>query len=621
MSDSLLNDLNDDQQNAVKQIKGPVLILAGAGSGKTRVLTYRVAYMISKHKILPENILMCTFTNKAASEMKVRVDNILEKQIDNQNPTSPHTGTFHSLCAKILRKNGKHIGLSARYVIYDNGDQISAIRDIMKKHNISQKQAHPRAVLHTISEAKNELIKPLEYAGFARGQFQEIVALVYREYQKKLKETDALDFDDLLSYTVELFMKHPIVLGSYQEQYQYILIDEYQDTNKAQYQISKLLSKRYQNICIVGDASQSIYRWRGADYRNIMNFKSDFPHTKQFNLEQNYRSTQTILDAAHSVISKNTSHPILKLWTNKDEGKKITLYEARSEHDEATYLIQTILQSGRSYNEYAILYRTNAQSRVLEEAFLHAGIPYTLVGGIRFYERKEIKDVLSYLRLLANPKDEVSRRRIEKIGKKRMQKFFTFADTIKEDEKLIAHSTLELLDQTLEITTYLSLFNPDIEEQASRLENIKELRSVATEFSNLHIFLENVALVEQEYGPNRKMTNDNKNNNAVTLMTMHAAKGLEFPTVFIVGMEEGLFPHSRSLLDKDELEEERRLCYVAITRAKDELYISHANRRLYFGTRTQNMISRFIADIPEHTIDNQISLSSARGFREDDFLL
>jgi DNA helicase-2/ATP-dependent DNA helicase PcrA len=475
-------------------------------------------------------------------------------------------------------------------------------------------------VLATISQAKNELIPALEYPNYARGNFQETVARVYLGYQRLLLENGALDFDDLLSKTVQLFEKNPEILGKYQQKYQYVLVDEYQDTNKAQYLITKLLSGRWHNLCVVGDASQSIYMWRGADFRNIVNFKTDFPNVKIFHLEQNYRSTQTILDAAFGVIEKNTSHPVLKLWTQKEAGDRITLYEARNEQDEAMYIIQTILQSGKPVENFAVLYRTNAQSRVLEEAFLHAGVPYTLVGGTRFYERKEIKDVLSYLRLLANPKDTVAYNRAEKLGKGRLQKFLGYADKVSGDDKLLNYSTLELLDQLLEETKYLDLYDANIEEESYRLENIKELRSVATQFPILTEFLENVSLMEQEFTP-KAIKDREQNRKAVTLMTLHAAKGLEFPVVFMIGMEEGIFPHSRSLMEKDELEEERRLCYVGITRAQDKLYFTYANRRLFFGTRTQNTISRFIADIPEHVLDLQVSLSADRGFREDDLLL
>lgn len=614
MNTSLLNDLNPQQQQAVTHTEGPVLILAGAGSGKTRVLTYRVAYLISEKNVPAHNILMVTFTNKAAKAMKERIAAIVDHK------DMPYTGTFHSLCARILRIDGANIHIPDNFVIYDDQDQIDAVKEVMKKLDISPKLYNPRAVLATISQAKNELIPALEYPAYARGNFQETTARVYLGYQKLLLENGALDFDDMLMKTVQLFQKHPDVLGKYQEKYHYILVDEYQDTNKAQYLLTKMLSARWRNICVVGDASQSIYRWRGADFRNITNFRTDFPEAAVFNLEQNYRSTQMILNAAYGVIAKNTSHPILKLWTDKKGGEQITLYEARNEQDEATYLIHMILQSGKPFSHFAVLYRTNAQSRVLEEAMLHAGVPYTLVGGTRFYERKEIKDVLSYLRVLSNPKDTVSYSRIEKLGKGRLSKFLAFAQRLHNDQKLIDLTTLELLDETLEATNYLELYDADVEEEAYRLENIKELRSVATEFPVLTDFLENVALVEQEYVPeNVKTMGDHRQ--AVTLMTLHAAKGLEFPVVAIVGMEEGIFPHSRSLMEKDEIEEERRLCYVGITRAKEKLYLTYANRRLFFGQRTQNTLSRFIADIPEEVLDLQISLAADRGWRDEDFLL
>lgn len=625
MSQDLLNDLNSAQRAAVQQTDGPILILAGAGSGKTRVLTYKVAYLISEKHVSPHNILMVTFTNKAANEMKERIKRLLDSKTirlkdDKKSsygltvlPSSdlPFAGTFHSLCVKILRIDGKAIGLSPNFIIYDEQDQLDAIKEVMKKLDISIKNFNPGAILHTISQAKNELVSATEYPQYARGYFQETVARVYIEYQKLLRENEALDFDDLLSFTVRLFERESGVLGKYQEKYHFCLVDEYQDTNRAQYMLTKLFSGRYRNLCVVGDASQSIYRWRGADFRNIVNFKIDYPDVKIFNLEQNYRSTQIILDAATSVISKNTSHPILKLWTQKHGGDQIVLYEARNEHDEATFLVQTILQSGKAYSDAAVLYRTNAQSRVLEEAFLHSGIPYVLVGGTRFYERKEIKDVLAYLRLIANPKDTVSYKRIEKLGKGRLEKFLAFVHGA-------SGTTLELLDRVLEVTNYLELYDANAEEEAYRLENIKELRSVATEFPALGEFLETVALIEQEYQPRQ---NRDAGRNAVTLMTMHAAKGLEYSIVFMIGMEEGLFPHSRSLIDPEELEEERRLCYVGITRAKERLYLTYANRRLYFGTRTQNMVSRFIAELPQHALSLQVSLDSGRGFDNHDLLL
>jgi len=624
MASDLLNDLNRQQQAAVKQTEGPVLILAGAGSGKTRVLTYRVAYLIAEKGIEPGHILMVTFTNKAAGEMKERIMKIQGyKDIKIGSSSLPFAGTFHSFCAKILRLEGKHLGIPPGFLIYDEQDSLDAIREVMKKLDISTKNFNPTTVLHTISEVKNELISPLEYPQYARGYFQETVARVYLAYQKLLEENEALDFDDLLMKTVVLFQKNREILGKYQEKYHYILVDEYQDTNHAQYALTKLLAGRWHNLCVVGDASQSIYRWRGADFRNILKFRADFPDCREFHLEQNYRSTQIILDAAFGVINKNTTHPILKLWTNKYGGERITLYEARNEHDEASFLVQIILQAGRPFTDFAVLYRTNAQSRVIEEAFLHAGIPYVLVGGTRFYERKEIKDVLAYLRILANAKDTVAYKRLEKLGKARLERFLDFAKSLTKDRKLIDFTTLELLDKTLDVTKYLDLYNANVEEEAYRLENIKELRSVATEFPVLSEFLETVALIEKEEDArsSNRQVQPEQSRGAVTLMTLHAAKGLEFPIVFIVGMEEGLFPHSRSLMEKEELEEERRLCYVGITRAKEQLYLTFANRRLYFGSRTQNMISRFISDIPQHVLRLQVSLNPSRGWNEDDLML
>lgn len=587
-----LDYLNQQQKEAVIITDGPILILAGAGSGKTRCITYKVAYLISEKRVNPENIVCLTFTNKAAGEMKGRIIKMIGK-------APPYTGTFHSLCAKILRIDGKYIGVPPSFVIYDEEDQLDVIKTVMTKMDISTKQFNPRAVLSTISEAKNELISSLEYPQYARGYFQETAAQVYLEYQKSLKENEALDFDDLILETVNLFRKNEEISGKYQERFHYVLVDEYQDTNHAQYVLTKLLAKRYKNICVVGDASQSIYSWRGADFRNLINFERDFPDLKIFNLEQNYRSTQKILDAAHAVISHNKSHPILTLWTKNPSGDPIAIYEARNEHDEAEFIVKEIINAQKSplnpnYSSFAVLYRTNAQSRVVEEVLLHAGIPYVLVGGTRFYERREIKDVLAHLRVLTNPKDMVSYKRIEKLGKGRLNKFLEFSTRYEVEGK----ETVQILDEVVSASDYLSLYDEKVEEDLMRLENIKELRSVAMEFPDLSSFLENVALVDQEAMPDRPLETLEKQN-AVTLMTLHAAKGLEFSVVFLIGMEEGLFPHSRSLLDPMELEEERRLCYVGITRSMYKLYMTFASHRLYFGTRTSNMISRFLADIPE----------------------
>lgn len=603
----ILADLNLPQQQAVTFGDGPLLILAGAGSGKTRALTYRAAYLILEKKIPPENILLLTFTNKAAGEMKERIQKLIHNSQKIGN--LPFAGTFHSFCAKVLRRDGHLLGIPANYAIYDEADQLEAIKEVLEKLHFSPREYRPAAMLNAISQAKNELVSELEYPQYARGPWQKTVAQVYLDYQKFLAENEAVDFDDLIFKTVVLFKRFPEVLGQYQNRYPYLLIDEYQDTNQAQYVLTKLLAQRYRNLTVVGDASQSIYGWRGANFRNLINLKTDFPDLTVINLEQNYRSTQTILNLAYSVISHNTSHPILKLWTQNQAGEKATLYEARNEVAEAEFVVNKIIQLttvNHSYRDFAILYRTNAQSRVLEEVFLHAGIPYILVGGTRFYQRKEIKDVLAYLRVVANPKDLVSYHRIEKLGKNRLEKFLSWLEEVRhqgEDPKKT--DTLFLLDNTLKATEYLDLYDPRIEEDLSRLENIKELRSVAAEFPNLSDFLENVALVEQEYLPAESAGLPNKQDKkeAVALMTLHASKGLEFPVVFLVGMEEGLFPHSRSLLDRNELEEERRLCYVGLTRAKEKIFLTHVYKRLYFGQRSSNEVSRFIQDLPGELLE------------------
>ncbi len=614
MESDLLKHLNPAQQQAVTATDGPILILAGAGSGKTRVLTYKVAYLVCEKYIKSENILMVTFTNKAAGEMKERIKKLLT--INNQQLTInfPFAGTFHSLCARILRRSGTDIGINPDFLIYDEVDSKELIKDIVVKLNLDKKRFNPGGVLATISQAKNELINALEYPQYARGYFQEEVVRIYIEYQKRLKENNALDFDDLIFSTVELFKKSKTTASFYQNKFHYVLVDEFQDTNHAQYELTKFLAGRSRNLCVVGDASQSIYAWRGADFRNILNFRRDFPESKVFHLEQNYRSTPTILSAAFAVVSKNNSHPILKLWTAKQEGSAITIYPAQNEQDEAIFIVGEISSlryksPQLSLSDFAILYRTNAQSRTIEEALLHGGVPYLLVGGVRFYERREIKDVLAYLRLLINQKDSVSYKRIEKLGKKRLSIFIDFAQKFRDALKKNQTTTLEILDAVLKSSSYLDLFDKDNEEDLERLENIKELRSVAAEFPEIMQFLENVSLVEQEYYPDHPVKWKDQKKDAVTLMTLHAAKGLEFRVVFIVGMEEGLFPHARSLLEQFELEEERRLCYVGITRAMDKLYLTYAIRRLYFGQRTANQVSRFLSDIPEHLITTAVNYS------------
>lgn len=593
-----INNLNQEQKKAALCTEYPSLILAGAGSGKTRVLTAKAAYLILKLKILPENILMITFTNKAAKEMKERINKIIKENLSYLKQSGfinmPYSGTFHSFGAKILRKEGEQIGISPKFIIYDETDQLALIKAVMEKMKISIKDFNPKSILGSISGAKNELIDPLSYQQLVRGLWQQTAAKVYREYQKTLKEQNALDFDDLLMETVILFKKKKEILQKYQKRFAHILVDEYQDTNRAQYELTKLLAGEESKITVVGDASQSIYSWRGADHRNLMALKKDYQNLKIFNLEQNYRSTKKILTAAYSVINKNKSHPVLKLWTENEKGEDIILYQARNEQEEAKFIAEEIIKLDET-NHTAVLYRTNAQSRVLEEAFLHLGLPYVLVGGTRFYERKEIKDTLAYLRLLINPMDSVSFKRIEKLGKRRLEKFLIIKKRI--ENKLKNMTSSEILEFVLKNTGYLEIYDPNDEEDLARLENIKELKSVALEFSDLLIFLENIALVEQEYNPKV-----NQNNKAVTLMTLHSSKGLEFSNVFICGFEEGIFPHSRSLLQNSEIEEERRLCYVGITRAKKRLYLTLAKKRLFFGLRSENMISRFISEIPENLL-------------------
>lgn len=607
----ILSNLNPKQQEAVSFWGKPLLILAGAGSGKTKTLTHRAAWLICEKGIPAENLLLMTFTNKAAEEMKDRILRILTSITPNTNypqfTTQPYAGTFHSFCARVLRRDGQHIDLPSSFVIYDEQDQNDLVKGVISSFDLV-KSVKPYSALSAISQAKNELITPLEYMGYARGDYQKKIAKIYIEYQKQLKSSNAIDFDDLLVETVRLLKNEKEILNKYRNTFQYVLVDEWQDTNKPQYEITKLLTQRDRNLTVVGDASQSIYSWRGANYRNINYLQADFPELKVVNLEQNYRSSQTILDAAYCVISKNNSHPILKLWTDKKVGEKIKLYQAKSELDEASFIAEEIAKLATEDNEIAILYRTNAQSRVIEEALLHSGIPYKLFGGVKFYGRKEIKDVLSFLRLVANPKDTVSYGRAQKLGKGRFSKFqnFVSSSVAIDGQKVLLdgqeNSTLGVLDTVLQATSYLELYDEEVEEDQARLENIKELRSVATEFPNLFEFLEQVALVETAQQSKHSLPATN-NLPLVTLMTTHSAKGLEFDTVFLVGLEEGLFPHSRSLMNLEEIEEERRLAYVGITRAKEKLYLSFAQKRLIFGTRGSNAPSRFLGEIPDRLLE------------------
>lgn len=607
----LLAGLNDQQKRAVIYDDGPLLVLAGAGSGKTKVLTHRVAWFIAEKNLKPEGALLLTFTNKASGEMKERIAKLTSY-------TPPFSGTFHSFCAKLLRIDGRAIGIPPGFLIYDEADQKDLVKQILAELNLPPDSYSPGAILHDISEAKNQMLSPTQYAELAPGDWGEAVFKVYVAYEKFLKEVGALDFDDLLVKTVVLLKENSQILKKWQEKLTHVFVDEWQDTNKIQYILTRLLVGQGKNITAVGDASQSIYSWRGADFRNINNLIRDFPDIKIINLEQNYRSTQNILSAANSVISKNITHPILKLWTENPLGERIKLYTARNGLDEASFTVNEVLSLtnyGCLYKDVAVLYRTNAQSRVLEEALLHSGIPYVLVGGIRFYDRKEIKDVLSFLRVLVNGKDSVSLRRAQKLGKRRFEKFTQLKKELDNVDRL---TTLDLLDSVLEKTNYLDIYEKENEENLARLENIKELRSVATEFPNIHDFLENVSLVEAEQDEVGKLSkNGEHKKDAVTLMTLHAAKGLEFPIVFIVGMEEGLFPHSRSLMDVSQLEEERRLAYVGITRAKELLYLSYASRRLYFGEKISNPPSRFIMDIPKNLLETINVADSLDEFKVD----
>lgn len=606
----ILNDLDPLQQKAVLATDGPVLVLAGAGSGKTRVLTYKVAYLIAKG-VDASSIVAVTFTNKAANEMKERVHRLVgqwvsgpkDEEKTSYRPTDlqtylPYVGTFHAFCAKVLRVDGKHIGIPSGYLIYDDNDSLTLVKRIMKEVDISTKNFRPSSMLSAISSAKNEMIDHVSYRDIARGPFGEIVLKIYEIYQKELKKAGACDFDDLLTKTVELFENVPQVLEKYARRYRYVLVDEYQDVNTVQYMLTKQLASKWGNLTVVGDASQAIYSFRGANFRNILNFENDFADAKVFNLEQNYRSTKNILSAANSVIAKNVSHPVLNLWTKRHTGEQISIYNASNEIDEANFIVEKIVISGLPLSAFAILYRTNAQSRNIEEAFLHANIPYRIYGGIRFYERKEVKDVLAYLRLIENPRDNVSKNRVEKLGKHRKQKFDDLVGKIKLKKNL--PSPLELVDKVLETTEYLKLIDDGTEQGLMRVENVKELKSVASDFENLSTLLENIALMEGKVAPSGSF--EERGTNFVSLMTIHAAKGLEFEDVFIVGMEEGLFPHSRSMLDPAEIEEERRLAYVGMTRAKQKLYLSYASQRLYFGSTSANLVSRFIVDIPEELI-------------------
>ncbi|MEX0887991.1 MAG: UvrD-helicase domain-containing protein, partial [Patescibacteria group bacterium] len=558
--EALFSTLNAQQQAAARYADGPSLIVAGPGSGKTRVLTHKIAHLIQNEKVPPERILAVTFTNKAAEEMRERVFRLI-----GQSLNQTWMGTFHSICARILRRDGQALGIPPAFLIYDVDDQKDLVKGILKANGLEGERFSPTAILAAISQAKNEMIGAEEYQTMADGPFQELVAEIYPLYQAKLRSARGLDFDDLLTETVRLLEKSPAILARWQKSFEHILVDEYQDTNRVQYRLVRLLSQSHHRLTVVGDMSQAIYSWRGADFRNILRFQQDYPQAQIFHLAQNYRSTKRILLAARSLIEHNRTHIPLELWTDNDEGTPVVLYAADNELDEAFYIssqISALLTNGmaKHLSDFAVLYRTNAQSRVLEEVFMRGSVPYLLVGGVKFYERREVKDLLAYLRLLQNPEDPISRQRLEKIGQRRLRRFEE-ADR----NRLAALPPTEMIRQILEITDYLAYLNDGSEEGQSRVENVQELASVAASFGSLTEFLEHVSLVQPtDRLPSRaaRLRRD-----AVTLMTLHSAKGLEFPHVFITGLEEGLLPHSRAMGSNDEIEEERRLCYVGMTRA------------------------------------------------------
>lgn len=637
---SLLDGLNREQQQAVQHTEGPLLILAGAGSGKTKVLTVRIAYLLAQG-VNPYEILAITFTNKAAKEMKSRVEGLVG-DVANRIWLS----TFHSFCAKFLRfELDNFLGYNSNFTIYDTSDSQVVIKTALKALNLDDKYYPVGAMISAISDAKNKLMFASDFRKQARDFYQQKVADVYEYYEKELRKNNALDFDDLLLVAVKLLQSNATVLDKYSKRFRYVMIDEYQDTNHAQYLLAYLLSSHWKNIAVVGDADQSIYAWRGADIQNILDFEKDYPNCTSIKLEQNYRSTKIILDAANAVIDNNEGRPEKNLWTDKVEGAKIQHFTAQSEHEEAAFIGDTIVKKhdihGVPYGDMAILYRTNAQSRVLEEALIKRALPYTMVGGTKFYDRKEIKDVLAYLRVLYNPFDDLSLLRIinvpkRSIGATTVSKLQDYArengtslfmtltqlhlvDSIKGKTKekleefgiliftLVAEmddkSVLDILEAILDRTGYLYQLEESTDPQdQARAENIGELLSVAKDFQDtnptgtVEDFLEQVALVND-------VDSFEQEDSKVTLMTLHAAKGLEFPIVFLGGLEEGLFPHSRTLMNPEEIEEERRLAYVGITRAENELYISNATTRTVFGRTSSYLPSRFIDEIPAELVD------------------
>ena len=623
----MLDNLNDKQLEAVKITEGPLLVLAGAGSGKTKVLTTRIAYLIKEKNVDPYNILAITFTNKAAKEMKERIINLI-----GSVGYSMQISTFHSFGLSIIKDNYELLGYKPNFTILDSDDTLTLIKKILKDMNIDPKIYNPKAIKNSISSAKNELIDSKKYSKYVGSDFERVVLDVYKQYEKRLVSNNALDFDDLLMKPIELFSNNPSVLKEYQERFKYILIDEYQDTNEAQYLLTKMLSAKYKNICVVGDDSQAIYSWRGANYRNILNFEKDYKDTKVVYLEENYRSTKTILNAANSVIKNNVEKKEKNLWTNNEEGVKITYHKALSEVDEACYVrdeVKKLIKDGISPSDIAILYRTNAQSRVMEDAMLESQIPYKVIGSFYFYNRREIKDLISYLKLIYNndddtsliriintPKRGIGLKTIENLSIKALENNTSMYNSIDSGKELIFKNLIEDLkkeQENLSLTELVDLvlnksgMKEELVKENSieadiRLENLEEFKSITRSFEeangivSLGEFLEQITLVSD-------MEEHKNNDNVVTLMTIHSAKGLEFENVFIIGMEEGIFPHKNSSDLREDLEEERRLCYVAITRAKKNLYLVNAKKRMIFGETSYNMPSRFINEIDQNCLN------------------
>lgn len=629
----LLEGLNPEQQRAVQTTDGPLLIQAGAGSGKTKTLTHRIAYLIATKKATPYNILAVTFTNKAAREMRERVAKLLGQSADNRS-FMPYMGTFHSICVRILRLDGEHIGIPRSYVIFDEADRLSAVKQASKQLGVDEKAFPPRVIASLISSAKNELLTPDDYDRAGGSPATRTAAEVYPLYERILKDSGALDFDDLIGRTVQLLQTVEEVRTKWVSQFSYVMIDEYQDTNAAQYKLVKLLTGGQHNIAVVGDDWQSIYSWRGADFRNILNFERDYPKCTVIKLEQNYRSTSHILNAAHGVVTRNLQRSDKKLWTSAGEGLPVQLLQVGSERAEAEAIVRRVKlgvdSGGRRFRDYAVLYRTNAQSRSVEETFIQYGVPYRIVGGVRFYDRKEIKDLVAYLRLMYQPEDRISFERIVNvptrgIGVKSLQNFYGWYESLglslsealtqaancgtvtgkakkglaELGDILVSLRVLSedvppaaLIDSLVRRTGYMDYLDDKTPQAESRQENVRELMGVAQGYQEIGLagFLEEIALITD-------LDTADLDGNAVTLMTLHAAKGLEFPVVFMAGMEETILPHTRALYDQSEMEEERRLCYVGMTRAREELYMLYAVGRMLYGGMQHNPPSRFLSEI------------------------